>query len=66
MGKDEIDEIAAWLKATKVKESRLGLLAAANPRAVERIRSGDAKIKTMDAVLTYIRANPAPAKRGGK
>lgn len=64
MGKAEIDTIEKWLKATGMKESRLGLLAAANPRAVGRICSGDAKIKTLDAVLAYIQANPAPKKRG--
>ena len=47
-----------------MKESRLGLLAAANPRAIERIRSGDAKIKTLDAVLAYIKANPVKKRRG--
>lgn len=63
MGKAEIKSIEDWLKASGMKESRLGLLAAANPRAIERIRSGDAKIKTLDAVLAYIEANPAK-KRG--
>lgn len=66
MGKNETKIIDAWLAATGMKESRLGLLATANPRAIERIRSGDAKIKTLDAVLAYIMANPAPKKRGGK
>lgn len=52
--------INQWLKKTGTSESRLGLLAAANPRAVERIRNGSARIDTLNAVLSYIRANPAP------
>jgi hypothetical protein len=64
MGKAEIKSIEDWLKASGMKESRLGLLAAANPRAIERIRSGDAKIKTLDAVLAYIKANPVKKRRG--
>ena len=53
-----IDEIDAWLAKTKVAESRLGMLATANPRAVERIRDGTARVETLERVLTYIRANP--------
>lgn len=55
----EIGTIDRWLKATKMSESRLGLLSAANPRAVERIRDGTAQVETLRAVLRYIRLNPA-------
>ena len=59
---DGLEEIDKWLKATGTKESRLGLLAAANPRAISRIRNGTALVSTLDAILTYIRANKAPRK----
>ncbi len=52
-------EIEKWLKHTGMTESRLGLLAAANPRAVERIRDGTAQVATLQAVLKYIHNNPA-------
>ena len=55
----EIGKIDTWLKATKMPESRLGLLAAANPSAIGRIRNGTARIATLRAVLDYIQDNPA-------
>lgn len=51
-------EIDKWLEKTGVPEARLGLLAAANPHAVERIRAGTAQVQTLNAVLNYIRKNP--------
>ena len=54
-----IAQIDKWLKATGMAESRLGMLSCANPYAVNRIRSGTARIETLQAVLTYIKANPA-------
>lgn len=54
-----LTEIESWLKATKMADSRLGMLAAANPKAVERIRDGTGRVQTLESVLTYIRANPA-------
>lgn len=57
-----MDEITAWLKATGMSEARLGLLACANPRAIARIRGESAPIKTLTAVLAYIRDHPAPKK----
>lgn len=57
----QIKRIDAFLARTGMKESRLGLLAAANARAVERIRDGTASVKTLDDVLTYIDAQPARA-----
>ncbi len=54
-----MDEIERWLKHTGMAESRLGLLATANPRAVARIRDGTAYVTTLQAVLKYIRNNPA-------
>lgn len=59
---DEIKPIDVWLKATGMAESRLGLLACANPRAVERIRSGGATLTTLWAVEAYIKANPVKKK----
>ena len=54
-GKHQIDE---WLKKTGMKESRLGLLACANPRAVANIRSEGATLKNFRKVLEYIEVNP--------
>lgn len=51
--------IDAWLKRTGMLESRLGLLACANPYAVGRIRAGTARVETLNEVLNYIRRNPA-------
>lgn len=59
MPDDSIRKIETWLKATGVTPSRLGLLAAANPRAIERIRNGSATIETLRQVAAYVRANPA-------
>lgn len=61
----EISSIDQWLKATRTTESRLGLLAAANPRAIDRIRDGTARVDTLRAVLAYIHANPAVKKAHG-
>lgn len=55
---DAIREIEAWLRKSGISESRLGLLSAANQNAVANIRSGVAKVATLDAVLAYVRANP--------
>lgn len=52
-----IAEIERWLAKTGMKEGRLGMLAAANPKAMERIRDGTARVETLRAVLRYIRAN---------
>ena len=54
-----IKKIDKWLSLSKVTESRLGLLSAANAGAVERIRSGTARVETLQAVLLYIEKNPA-------
>jgi hypothetical protein len=51
--------IDGWLKKAKVTEERLGLLACANSRAIGRIRNGTARVETLNAVLEYIRRNPA-------
>lgn len=59
----EIQEIERWLKKSGWKESRLGLLAAGNQFAIERIRNGSASISTLEAVLRYIRGNPVGKKR---
>jgi len=53
-----ITEINRWLKKTGMKESRLGLLTTANPKAVARIRNGTAQIRTLEAILAYIRSHP--------
>lgn len=59
----DVAKIEAWLKVTKMAESRLGLLACANPRAVERIRNGGATLNTLRQVMDYIAAHPA---KGGR
>ena len=58
----EIARIDAWLKASGVKESRLGLLACANPRAVERVRAGSGSVESLRALVEYIRQNPVKGK----
>jgi hypothetical protein len=66
---EETAEIETWLLATGVTPSRLGLLAAANPRAVPRIKDGSAQVATLMAVLKYIRDNPpagSPHKQADK
>lgn len=59
---DPIDELLAeidrWLKRTKMKASRLGMLSAGNPRAVARIKDETGRIHTLRGVLRYIRSNP--------
>jgi hypothetical protein len=62
---DDIAAIELWLKATRTTESRLGLLASANPRAVDRIRDGTAQIETLRQVAAYVRANPPKGKNRG-
>lgn len=51
-----IRKIESYLERTGIKESRLGLLACANPRAVARVRNKSASIETMEALLEYIDA----------
>lgn len=58
-----LDRIDKWLKATGIPASRLGLLACANARAVERVRNKTASIETLESLLEYIEKNPA---RGAK
>ena len=54
-----LDKIDKWLKQTGMAESRLGLLACANARAVERVRGGTGSVATLQAILEYIEAHPA-------
>lgn len=54
----EIRKIDDWLKVSGMTESRLGLLACANPRAVERVRNGTGSVDTLRALVDYIRRNP--------
>ncbi len=54
----EIKKIDAWLKKADIPESRLGMLACANQRAIERIREKKASIQTFQAVLEYIKRHP--------
>lgn len=58
-----VREIERWLQKTGIKESRLGLEAAANQRAVGRIRDGSARLDTLEAVLRFIRQNRPQRKR---
>lgn len=39
-------------------ESRLGLLACANARAVERVRNGSGSVDTLRSLLDYIGRHP--------
>jgi|LNFM01.1.fsa_nt_gb hypothetical protein len=55
---EQINRIDAWLKATGMKESRLGLLACANARAVERVRSGTGSVESLRQLVEYIDAHP--------
>jgi hypothetical protein len=64
MQTDDLAKIETWLTATGMEPSRLGALACANNYAVDRIRSGSARIETLHKVLAYIKANPA--KGSGK
>lgn len=59
----EIKRIEAYLAKSRISASRLGLLACANARAVERIKNGSASIETLRAVLDYISANPVREAR---
>lgn len=59
-----IERIERWLDATGTTESRLGLLACANARAVQRVRSGTASVETLRALLEHIEKNP-PANPHG-
>ena len=54
-----IKEIEAWLIATGMKASRLGLLACANARAVDRVRAGSASIDSLRALLIYVKDHPS-------
>ena len=54
----EIATIDAWLKASGMSKSRLGLLACANARAVDRVRAGSGSVNTLIALLGYIKRNP--------
>jgi hypothetical protein len=56
IGLKKIDD---WLKASGMPESRLGLLACANARAVERVRAGTGSVDTLRALLDYVAKNPA-------
>ena len=59
--------IDKWLRQTGMPEWKLGTLAAANAKAVERIRNGTARVETLNDVLNYMRRNPPPrTKRGRK
>lgn len=55
-----VRQIDAWLKATGVSESRLGMLACANARAVERVRNGTAQVESLRLIMDHIKANPVP------
>jgi hypothetical protein len=51
--------IETWLREAGWSEARLGLIAAANARAVPSIRGGTAQLRTLLDVANYINANPA-------
>lgn len=58
----QIKRIDAYLAKSGMAESRLGLLACANARAVERVRDGTARVETLRAILEYIASNPIQAR----
>jgi hypothetical protein len=60
----EIAKIKSWLEATGWKPYKLGLMACANPYAVERIMSGTATVNTLRDVLRYIDAHPIQKGKG--
>lgn len=55
----EIERIDAWLTVTGMKPSRLGLLACANARAVDRVKAGTGSVESLRALLDYIDKHPA-------
>ncbi len=63
MSRNLVDEalrqIDEWLKATGTPEYRLGLMACANARAVDRVRNGTARIESLRQILDHIERNPA-------
>lgn len=56
---EQLKQIDKWLADTGMAESRLGLLACANARAVERVRNGTARVDSLRQILDYILQNPA-------
>ena len=58
-----ICQIDTFIKRSGMKESRLGLLACANPKAVQRVRDGSASVATLRALLDFIARH---GKREGK
>ncbi len=55
---EALKRIDEWLEATGTPEYRLGLLACANARAVERVRNGTARIESLRQILDHIERNP--------
>lgn len=60
----EIRRIDAYLEATGMKDSRLGLLACANARAVERVRNGTGSVESLRLLLDYIDLHPVKRAKG--
>lgn len=60
---EALRRLETWLKASKMSESRLGQLACANARAVERVRAGTGSVASLRALLAYIDQNPAETVR---
>lgn len=58
-----LKQMEDWLKATGMTPSRLGLLACANARAVDRVRAGSGSVASLEAILAYIEAHPARERR---
>lgn len=56
---DALQKIDAWLEKTGTPEYRLGLMACANPRAVERVRAGTARVDSLRQILDYISKSSA-------
>lgn len=60
----DIQEIEAFLSETGMMDSRLGLLACANPRAMARVRDGSARIRTLEEILAFVRRERSLSRRG--
>lgn len=58
-----LKQIDDWLAESGMTPSRLGLLACANARAVDRVKAGSGSVASLEAILAYIEAHPSREKR---
>lgn len=50
-----LHEIESFISETGMNESRFGLLTCANPRALDRVRDGSARLRTLQQMLDFVR-----------